>query len=84
MADAVATLTDDAHRETLTTESGATLEVVRNELETWADERIVVVTAIHVSSSWQATNIIMSYWASGEEDPNRERVLKSLRTFSTK
>ena len=84
IADTLATLTDDAHRETLTAESGGTLEVVRIELEAWGDERIVVVTAIHVSDGWQATDIIMSYWASGEEDPNWERVLESLRSFSTK
>ena len=84
VADMVSTLTDDAHRETLTIESGDTLEVVRNVLEAWGDEKIVVVTAIHVSAGWQATDIIMSYWASGEEDPNWDRVLESLRSFSTK
>ena len=84
IADTLATLTDDAHRETLNTGSGDTLEVVRNVLEAWGDEKIVVVTAIHVSAGWQATDIIMSYWAKGEEDPNWERVLESLRSFSTK
>ena len=83
VANALAELTHDARQETLTTRSGDTLEVVRNELEVWGDERIVVVTAIHVSARWQATDIIMSYWASGEEDPNWDRVLDSLKTFST-
>ena len=83
VANALANLTHDAHRETLATGSGDTLEVVRNELEAWGDEKIVVVTAIHVSADWQATDIIMSYWASGEEDPNWGRILESLQTFST-
>ena len=83
MANALADLTHDAHRETLTTGSGDTLEVVRNELEAWGDEKIVLVTAIHVSADWQATDIIMSYWASGEEEPNWDRVLESLQSFST-
>ncbi len=83
VANALADLTHDAHRQTLTTGSGDTVEVVRNELEAWGDEKIVVVTAIHVSADWQATDIIMSYWASGEEDPNWHRILESLQTFST-
>lgn len=83
VANALADLAHDAHRETLTTSSGDTVEVVRNELEAWGDEKIVVATAIHVSADWQATDIIMSYWASGEEDPNWDRILESLQTFST-
>ena len=39
---------------------------------------------VAATPAWQATDIIMSYWAKGEDDPNRERVLESLRTFSTK
>ena len=83
VANALADLTHDAHRQTLTTGSGDTVEVVRNEVEAWGDEKIVLVTAIHVSADWQATDIIMSYWASGEEDPNWDRILESLQTFST-
>ena len=83
VANALAELTHDARQETLPTGSGDTLEVVRNELEVWGDEKIVLVTAIHVSAGWQATDIIMSYWASGEEDPNWHRILESLQTFST-
>ena len=75
VANALASWTDDAHRETLTTDSGDTLKIVRNVLETWGDDKIVMATAIHVSDGWHATDITMSYWASGEEDANWERVM---------
>ena len=83
LADTLAALTEDAHRETLTTRSRDTLELVRNEVQVWADEKIVLVTVIHVNAGWQATDIIMSYWASGKDDPNWERILEALRTFTT-
>ena len=61
VANAPAGWTDDAHRETLTTDSGDTLEIVRNALEAWGNDKIVMVTAIQVSAGWHATDITMSY-----------------------